>query len=150
MTPPAISPRRRDRLECLAPGKSECAEATRTQGRPLPVSRTDYQSHRATIHALVIEFKIGPISATAPKMSLVPLDLKVARLFDENANKHFATTSSTCLDFPLLVTRGCWPTDGGQDVVGLRDPSSCQAGSLQAHAKQLFGCGCRNWRSCLC
>ncbi len=49
--PPAIRPQRRDRLECLAPGKSECAEATRTQGRPLPVSRTDYQSHRATIHS---------------------------------------------------------------------------------------------------
>ena len=34
------------------------------------------------------------------RMSLVSLDLKVAKLFDENDNKHVAATNSTCLYSP--------------------------------------------------
>ena len=41
------------------------------------------------------------------QMSLVSLDLKVAKLFDENDSKHVAATNSTCLYSPLLVIRGC-------------------------------------------
>jgi len=53
-------------------------------------------------------------------------------------NKHIAATNSTCLYSPLLVIRGCWPTDGCQDVGGLRDPSR-----VRLHEPTVSGGLCR-------